>query len=64
VWAAFFCLSLLSFLSVISFVIPWCALSFLGQAFAEGKGELATSRLRADSGREPVKMYAAIVYIG
>jgi len=37
---------------------------FLGQAGAEGKGKLATSRQRADSGRETVKMYAAIVYIG
>jgi hypothetical protein len=37
---------------------------FLGQAWAEGKGKLATSRQRADSGRETVKMYAAIVYIG
>ena len=34
---------------------------FLGQAGAEGKGKLATSRQRADSGRETVKMYAAIV---
>jgi hypothetical protein len=34
----------------------------LGQAWAEGKGELATSRHRADSGRETwIKMYAAIV---
>jgi hypothetical protein len=37
---------------------------FLGQAWAEGKGKLATSRRRADSGGETVKMYAAIVYIG
>jgi hypothetical protein len=36
----------------------------LGQAWAEGKGKLATSRQRADSGEETVKMYAAIVYIG
>jgi hypothetical protein len=34
---------------------------FTGQASAEGRGKLATSRLRADSGGETVKMYAAIV---
>jgi hypothetical protein len=32
----------LSFLFVISFLILWRVLSFLGQAWAEGKGELAT----------------------
>jgi hypothetical protein len=37
---------------------------FLGQAWVEGKGELATCRLRADNGRAPGKMSAAIVYIG
>ena len=31
---------------------------FLGQAWAEGRGELATRRHLADSGREPVKVYA------
>jgi len=39
--------------------------SFLGQAWAEGKGEFATYRPRADSGRETrTKMCAAIVYMG
>jgi hypothetical protein len=33
----------------------------MGQARADGKGKLATSRPRADSGGEKVKMYAAIV---
>ena len=38
--------------------------SFLGQAWAEGKGELATCRHRADSGQEKLgKMYAAMIYI-
>jgi len=36
---------------------------FSGQDWAEGKGELATCP-RADSGREPDKMYAAIVQAG
>jgi len=36
-------------------LFPWRALSFLGQAQAEGKGEPAASRLCADSRREPVK---------
>jgi len=36
----------------------------MGQAWAEGKGGLATCRHRADGGREPVKMCAATVYIG
>jgi hypothetical protein len=40
------------------------ASSISGQARAEGKGELATGRHRADSGQETGKMYAAIVYIG
>jgi len=36
--------------------------TFLGQAWAEGKEELATCRRRADSGRENrTKMYVAIV---
>jgi hypothetical protein len=35
---------------------------FLGQAWAEGKGELATGRHRAESGQETDKMYAAIVH--
>ena len=35
---------------------------FLGLAWADGKGKLATCRHRADSGGETVKkMYAAIV---
>jgi hypothetical protein len=51
----FFCLS---------FVISLVFYIFSGKAWAEGKGELATCRHRADSGRELGKMYAAIVYIG
>jgi len=48
---------------------PFCsllgALSLTwGQAWAEGKGELAMCRHRADSGRELVGMHAAIVYMG
>jgi len=35
----------------LSFVIPWCAPIFFCQAWAEGKGEFATSRLRTDQGR-------------
>jgi len=47
---------------VLSFVISLVRIySFLGQAWAEGKGELATCRSRAGIGRELVKMYAAIV---
>jgi hypothetical protein len=34
---------------------------FLGQAWAEGKGKLATNRQRADSRGETVKIYAAVV---
>jgi hypothetical protein len=46
----------------LSFVFFFGALAiFLGQAGAEGKGKLATSRQRADSGGETVKRYAAIV---
>jgi hypothetical protein len=60
----------------LSFVFPFCYFHFvfslvrslhifLGQAWAEGKGEeLATCRHSADSGRELGKMYAVIVYIG
>jgi len=36
-------------------------LPYFQQAWAEGKGKLATCRHRADSGGETVKMYAAIV---
>jgi hypothetical protein len=36
---------------------------FSGQAWAEGKGELATSRLRADSGQETDGVYLAMIYI-
>ena len=40
-------------------------LSLFGQAWAEGKGELAMCRHRADCGQEkPGKMYAAMIYIG
>jgi hypothetical protein len=39
---------------VISFVISASSI-FLGQAWADGKGKLATSRQRADSGGEAVK---------
>jgi hypothetical protein len=39
----------------------WCAFYLLGQAWADGKGKLATCRHRADSGGETAKMYAAIV---
>jgi len=35
-------------------LFPWCASIFLGQAWAEGKGELATCHHRADSGQETV----------
>jgi hypothetical protein len=45
---------------VISFVISFFTI-FMGQARADGEGKLATSRPRADSGGEKVKMYAAIV---
>jgi hypothetical protein len=34
------------------------------QAWAEGKGEHATSRLRADSGQETDSVYFAMIYIG
>jgi hypothetical protein len=34
------------------------------QAWAEGKGELETSRLRADSGQETDSVYFAMIYIG
>jgi len=44
-------------------LFPWRALSFLGQAQAEGKGEPAASRRCADSRQEPVKIYPAIVYM-
>jgi hypothetical protein len=48
VWGmAFLCLSFV-FLSLSPLLFPWCALSILGQAWAEGNGNLATSRLRAD----------------
>ena len=44
-----------------SFVISLVrTIPILGQACAEGKGGLATSRIRADSGRKPVGMHAAI----
>jgi hypothetical protein len=45
---------------VFSFVFSFLQF-FMGQAQADGKGKLATSRPRADSGVEKVKMYAAIV---
>jgi hypothetical protein len=37
--------------------------TFLEQAWAEGKGELAMSRLRADCGRETDSLCIAIIYI-
>jgi len=44
---------------------PWCASTFSQvRPGRTAKGELATCRHRADSGREPVKMYAAIAYTG
>ena len=48
----------------LSFVISLVFYIFAGKARAEGKGELAACRHRADSGRELGKMYAAVVYIG
>jgi hypothetical protein len=36
----------------------------ISQAWAEGKGELATSRLRADSGQETDSVYFAMISIG
>jgi hypothetical protein len=47
----------LSFVSLLSFpfvnvLFPWCGFYFSGQAWAEGKGKLATGRHRADSGGE------------
>jgi hypothetical protein len=33
----------------------WCDYYLLGQAWADGKGKLATNRHRADSGGETVK---------
>jgi hypothetical protein len=33
---------------------PWCDIYIAGQAWAEGKGKLATCRHRADSGGETV----------
>jgi hypothetical protein len=37
---------------------------FLGQVWGERKGELATGRLRADSGQETDSVYFAMIYIG
>jgi hypothetical protein len=54
---------LLFFLLLLSFFFFGALSIFLGQAWAEGKGKLAMSRHRADSGGETVKKYAAIVYI-
>jgi hypothetical protein len=51
-----FCAFHLSFLFCLFFFTI-----FTGQAWADGRGKLATSRHRADSGEETVKMYAAIV---
>ena len=46
-------LSLLSFtLALLSFVIPLVLHIFLGQAWVEGEGALATSRHCADCGQE------------
>jgi hypothetical protein len=45
----------------LSFRLSFPLRFFMGQARADGKGKLATSRHRADSGEETVKMYAAIV---
>jgi len=42
-------------------LFPRCVLPWGGQAWAEGKGRLAMSRLRADSRQEKGKMYAATV---
>ena len=49
-----------SFFSRLFILIPLARSILLGQAWAEGKSELATSH-RVDDGREQVKMYAAIV---
>jgi len=47
-WRAFFCSFLAVFLySLLRFL--QCASTFLGQAWAEGKGELVRCRLRVDS---------------
>jgi len=49
-----------------SFVLPLVRIySFLGQAWAEGKGELATSRRARTADRKGKlgKMYAAMIYI-
>jgi hypothetical protein len=51
----------------LSFVISFPSFPFtifMGQAWVDGRGKLATSCHRADSGEETVKMYAAIVEIG
>jgi hypothetical protein len=42
----------------------WCASYFLGIDLAEGKGSLQRAAVARTSGREPDKMYAAIVLIG
>jgi len=64
-FVSFFCLSR-SFGSFgsFSFVVSLVHLIFLGQAWAEGNGELPTCRHRADSDRKWIVHTLAVIYLG
>jgi hypothetical protein len=63
VWERFLLCRSFVFLLLSPVLFLWCALSLLGQAWAEGKGELATSRHRTDSGQETDSASFAMIFL-